>query len=157
MTASRLPNYPGKGQRQKLDRAWIELLQNQGVSPFLPNSLAVPNEMIEAIDEFNAGAYWQCHETLESLWLREAYPLRLFYHGLIKAAVGLLHLERDNRRGAYSKLGDAVETLELFLPAFLGVNTDRLLEDIGKCLAAAEDVTTGFGESSAVFIEFHGS
>ena len=156
MTADSLPGYPLKGRRQKLDREWMELLRHQEVSQFLPNLPTVPNELKAAIDEFNAGSYWQCHETLEGLWLKEGYPLRLFYHGLIKAAVGLLHAERNNLHGASSKLNDAIEAIQPFLPNFMGVNTDRLLQDIGKHLVAVEDVT-GFGQAPAVFIELLGS
>ena len=78
----------------------------------MPNPIPDPPPEFElALAEFNNGQFWECHETLERLWLPEQYPLRLFYHGLIKAAVGLLHLERRNRRGAISKLTDAVCTL----------------------------------------------
>ncbi len=79
-----------------------------------------------AVDEFNRGAFWSCHETLERLWLDASYPIRLFYHALIKAAVGLLHLERHNSRGAAAKLQDAIYGLVPFLPQFMGLDTDRL-------------------------------
>ena len=73
------------------------------------------------------------------LWLPEGYPLRLFYHGLIKAAVGLLHLERHNRHGGTAKLRDAQYALTPFSPKFMGVEIGNLLSDIGKRLAYCQD------------------
>ena len=60
----------------------------------------------------------------------EEYPLRLFYHGLIKAAVGLLHLQRHNRLGAGKKLRDAECTLAPFIPNMMGIDIAKLLADI---------------------------
>lgn len=129
-----LPSYPSKGNRRALDQAWLEQLRRSGLSPSLASS-PLPEELGRAIDEFNRGQYWACHETLERLWLPEGYPLRLYYHGLIKAAVGLLHLTRHNRRGAREKLRDADSTLAAFLPQFMEVNTSHLRQDIMQRLA----------------------
>ena len=156
MSIGGLPRYPIKGQRRKLDGEWIELLQREKVSQFLPDLSLRPWALKKAIDEFNSGSYWQCHETLEKLWLNEEYPLRLFYHGLIKAAVGLLHAERRNRLGASSKLQDVVETLKPFLPRFMGINTDRLLQDMEEYRIAVTD-EVGWSKVNLlplVFIEF---
>ena len=130
MAAVSLPVYPSKGNRRTLDRWWLESLHREGRSQFLASVPEPPAELALAIAEFNRGQYWQCHETLERLWLPEQYPLRLFYHGLIKVAVGLLHLERYNRRGATAKLRDGEYTLTPFLPRFMGVETQRLRRDV---------------------------
>ena len=100
MADTNLPNYPSKGGRKKLDEEWLKALHRQGVAAFISDVISTPAELGRAIAEFNQGQFWHCHETLEMIWLPEKYPLRLFYHGLIKAAVGLLHLERRNRHGA---------------------------------------------------------
>jgi predicted metal-dependent hydrolase len=138
MATRDLPTYPTKGDRRRLDQRWLGLLHQEGLSPFLSEAPAPPHELTLAVAEFNRGQYWQCHETLEGLWLPEHYPLRLFYHGLIKAAVGLLHLERHNQHGATAKLRDAEHTLAPFLPHFMGIDTDRLRQDVVQRLAYVE-------------------
>jgi predicted metal-dependent hydrolase len=138
MATRDLPAYPARGDRRWLDQRWLELLHQEGLSAFLSETPGLPHELDRAVAEFNRGQYWHCHETLESLWLPEHYPLRLFYHGLIKAAVGLLHLERHNQRGAMAKLRDAEHTLGPFLPHFMGINTDRLRQDVIQRLAYVE-------------------
>lgn len=135
MTTEELAIYPSRGNRRELDHRWLALLHRDGPSPFLAAVPEPPAELGLAIEEFNQGQYWQCHETLERVWLPERYPLRLFYHALIKAAVGLLHLERHNRHGAVVKLRDAEFTLAPFMPQFMGVDTDQLHRDIMNRLA----------------------
>ena len=139
MSTGGLPKYAAKGERQKLDQDWIKLLHQEGLSPFLPGVSEPPAKLEQAIGEFNRAQYWQCHETLEELWLPEGYPLRLFYHGLIKAAVGLLHLQRHNRHGGTAKLRDAQYVLIPFSPSFMGVEIGNLLSDIRRRLDYCQD------------------
>ena len=139
MSTGDLPKYAAKGERQKLDRDWIKLLNQKGLSPFLPTASEPPAKLGQAIGEFNRAQYWRCHETLEELWLPEGYPLRLFYHGLIKAAVGLLHLERHNLHGGTAKFRDAQYALTPFSPRFMGVEIGNLLSDISKRLVFCQD------------------
>ena len=130
MAAVDLPTHPSKGNRRSLDSSWLALLHRDGLSSYLTKVPEPPAGLRLGIKEFNQGEYWRCHETLERLWLVEGYPLRLYYHGLIKAAVGMLHLERRNRKGAMIKLQDAEYGLAPFLPRFMGVDTDRLRRDV---------------------------
>ena len=101
------------------------------MSAFLPDAPGqAPQELYRAIEQFNRGMFWECHETLEDVWRNTSYPLRFFYHAIIKAAVGFYHLSRHNRHGARVKLGDAARLLRLFPARFLGVLTDPLREEI---------------------------
>lgn len=161
MSIGDLPKYAAKGQRQKLDRDWTKLLHREGLSPFLPEWSEPPAKLERAIREFNEAQYWQCHETLEELWLPEEYPLRLFYQGLIKAAVGLLHLERHNRQGGTAKLRDAQYALTPFSPRFMGVEIDNLLSEISKRLAYCQYARVedwyAIDQLSPVYINFEKS
>ena len=57
-----------------------------------PNHRSPPPELRQAIEQFNRGEFWECHETLEDVWRETLYPFRLFYHAVIKTAVGFHHL-----------------------------------------------------------------
>ena len=139
MAIQDLPPPPAKGQRRALDQQWLEKLYLEGRSA-LPTFIPEPPPEFEiALNEFNSGQYWDCHETLERLWLAESYPMRLFYHGLIKAAVGLFHLERRNRKGAISKLTDAMHTLAPFDPGMMGVDVHQLRRDIMQRLESIQE------------------
>ena len=129
MAAQELPTYPPKGGRRRLDQQWLGRLHREGLSGKPGDDRPPPAELVMAVAQFNQGSFWECHETLEQVWLPERYPLRLFYQGLIKAAVGLLHLGRRNRRGAAIKLHEAAYTLAPFQPHFMGIDIDRLRRD----------------------------
>jgi len=136
-----LPTHPPKGQRQSLDQLWLTKLEQEGRGA-LPDCIPKrPPALRLAVTQFNQGQYWECHETLEEIWLSEEYPLRLFYHGLIKAAVGLLHLDRHNRLGANLKLRDAERALTPFIPDMMGIDIAKFLADIKQRLELIENST----------------
>ena len=87
------------------------------------------------IAQFNEGAYWECHETLEELWRGEPDPVRYLYQGILLAGVGLLHLQRGNRRGALSKLRAGLARLDPYAPACMGVDVAALRANLTRLLA----------------------
>jgi predicted metal-dependent hydrolase len=101
--------------------------------------------LLKALQEFNCWRFYDCHETLEDVW-RETGPkgdeasLANFYQGLIKVAAGLHHLLRNNYKGTVNLLRDARRLLAPYRPFTLGVDVDRLLEEVGACLARVEEL-----------------
>ena len=131
-----LAQWPSGGNRRRLEGQWLGQLERYGLPAFLPEPPAkAPLGLHKAIEQFNDGAFWDCHETLEVVWLKTPYPLRLFYHSIIKTAVGFHHMRRHNRNGARVKLSDGVRLLPLFSPVYMGVRTGHLLEDSSGWLA----------------------
>ena len=61
-----------------------------------------PDFYEEGIDLFNEGRFFECHEAWEEIWKRSDGDLKLFYQGLIQAAVAILHAQRGNLEGARS-------------------------------------------------------
>ena len=130
---------PSGGNRRRLEELWLGELERVGVRRAkIQAPEFVPEALTRAVGQFNDAQYWDCHETLEELWLETPYPLRFFYHGVIKAAVGFHHLSRHNRNGARTKLSDAVRLLSLFQPEFLGLRTDLLSDDVSTWLVRLE-------------------
>ena len=126
-----LPTWPPKGQRRKLEQQWIELIERDGLPEgWLESPSQIPQELFKAVDEYNEGQYWECHETLEEVWLGTSYPLRFFYHAIIKAAVGFHHLYRRNHHGARVKMSDSLRLLPFFQPTFMDVRTDEMFDQV---------------------------
>ena len=74
---------------------------------------ALPPEFYAGLDELNRGAYYQCHETLEALWIPDKRSVREIYQGVLQIAVGCYHLTvRSNWRGAVNKLEAGARRLE---------------------------------------------
>ena len=73
----------------------------------------LPTEFYRGLEQLNAGEYYQCHETLETLWLAERGSVREVYQGVLQIAVGCFHLTaRANWIGATRKLDEGARRLE---------------------------------------------
>ena len=93
----------------------------------------------QAIAEFNSWRFYDCHETLEDVWRQaggksQDAVLADFYQGIIKIAAGFHHLLRGNHKGAVTLLSGGLALLESFRPACLGVDVQRLIDDVRPCL-----------------------
>ena len=90
-------------------------------------SLPPPPALLQAVAEFNDGRYFQCHDTLEALWLADVSPVRDFYKGLIQIAAGLYHFENGNARGCSKLLARGTGYVERFAPRCQGIDVAGLV------------------------------
>jgi len=94
--------------------------------------------LIQGIEEFNRGLFFECHETLEAIWLEEHGEDRLFYQGIIQIAAGYYKVQQGVLIGAIKLWRMGLEKLEPYGPAHLGVDLASLVEPTKKNLALAE-------------------
>ncbi|MCJ2542581.1 DUF309 domain-containing protein [Thermostichus vulcanus] len=73
-----------------------------------------------AVQQFNRGEFYACHDSLEALWMEAVEPERRFYQGLLQTAVAYYHLTNQNRRGCMILLGEANGKLADYLPTYAG-------------------------------------
>lgn len=131
MVPSELPIWPPRRQRRRTDMLWLEELESVGLTPYLHTFPTLPpTPLTAAVTQFNAGHYWDCHETLEDLWRASPYPFRHFYQAIIKIAVGFHHANTHNGKGARNKLSEGLRLLLPFTPTFLGLHTNALARDV---------------------------
>jgi predicted metal-dependent hydrolase len=88
---------------------------------------------------FNGGFFFECHEYLEEIWLKEKGREKSFLKGLIHACVAFYHLEYENIKGAENYLKRSYTRLEEFQPTYLGIDVKRFLSDIEKALKVLEE------------------
>jgi hypothetical protein len=81
-----------------------------------------PIDLLRAIEEFNRGDWFACHETLEDLWRDADGETRDFYQGLIKIAAALHHWRNGNFVGAVRLLDRGRSLLCYVCPTCLGVS-----------------------------------
>src|SRR3954462_5570660 len=92
-----------------------------------------PSELLlKAIHEFNSGEFFDQHETLEDMWRAEPELIRFLYQGILHVGVGFYHLLNGNHHGAVPKLPSGIALLEPFLPACMGVDVARLIQDASR-------------------------
>lgn len=92
-------------------------------------------EFLQGIEEFNRQEFFECHETLEALWIVETDPLRYLYQGILQMGVGFYHLRRANHQGAVSLLQRGLRLLQPFAPRCLGVDVALLMAEAERCRA----------------------
>jgi uncharacterized protein len=95
----------------------------------IDRNVTPPDELFLAIEQFNNREWFECHETLEELWMGESGMLRDFYQGVIQIAIALHHWRRDNFEGAMKLLKTGVEFLDKVGPVFMKVDVAGLTAD----------------------------
>jgi predicted metal-dependent hydrolase len=88
-----------------------------------------PPELVEGIEQFNKGEFFEQHETLELLWRDTRTPDRGLYHGILQIGVGFHHWSKGNHHGASVLLNEGLERLRPFAPKCQGVDVAALIAD----------------------------
>lgn len=119
-------------------------------------SETIPQEFWQAVELFNSGQFYGCHDTLEALWIEAGEPEKTFYQGILQIAVALYHLGNRNWRGAVILLGEGSNRLRRYPSSYSGVDVDELLSQsvaLWKTLQqiGADKITAGdLGENQAL-------
>jgi len=93
---------------------------------------------LKGIDEFNQQLFFECHETLEEIWLEEHGEDRKFYQGIIQIAAGYYKLQQGVPVGAIKLWRTGIEKVETYGPVYLGVNVETLVTAVRANLAQLE-------------------
>ena len=92
----------------------------------------LPEGVQRGIEEFNAGQFFEQHETLELAWRAELRPIRDLYRGVLQVGLGCLQVERGNAIGALKMIDRSVKWLQPFRPTCQGIDVERLLTDAAR-------------------------
>jgi len=88
----------------------------------------------EGVASFNAGRFFECHDTLEELWAGIRGPGRDFFQGLIQVAVAFYHLGGGNLAGAESLLCRALKRFEPYPATYFGFDLAAHRAELGAWL-----------------------
>ena len=93
---------------------------------------AIAEHFQDGIDLFNAGRFFECHEAWEQAWLRSAGGDKLFYQGMIQAAVAILHAQRGNLPGSRTLWTKAIDKLGPLPPSYMGIALQELRQELER-------------------------
>jgi len=91
----------------------------------------------QGIDLFNQGRFFECHEAWEEIWKRSDGEAKLFYQGLIQAAVAILHAQRGNLEGARSLYQKASAKLDSIPHQHMGLAVGELRVELSRFIEIA--------------------
>ena len=60
--------------------------------------------LLLAVSQFNSGDWFECHETIEDLWMGEHGEMRSFYQGILQISVAMHHWANGNFEGSMALL-----------------------------------------------------
>jgi predicted metal-dependent hydrolase len=90
---------------------------------------------------FNRGQYYEAHDVLEALWLRErGGPNDRFYKGLIQLAGAYVHLQKDRLRPGDALFRLAQANLASYAPQYARLDVTAVLRLIQQWRDALEAV-----------------
>jgi predicted metal-dependent hydrolase len=89
------------------------------------------------IDLFNEGRFFECHEAWEEIWKRSDGETKLFYQGLIQAAVAILHAQRGNLEGAKSLYEKARVKLDPIPDEHMGIALGEMRAALAEFIEVA--------------------
>jgi uncharacterized protein len=102
-----------------------------------------PAALLEGIEQFNRGDYFEQHETLELLWRAEPRDVRRLYQGILQIGVAFHHLRRLNHHGTVYMLTRGSRYLAPFAPRCQSVDVEALLSDAATALREVERLGPG--------------
>lgn len=109
-----------------------------------------------ALTLFARGAYFDCHEALEPLWLAAPAESKGFYQGLIQLAAALVHWRRGYRPAILPLLDAAHAKLARVAPDTAGLDLPALVASLTAARAyfrQPEATVAGFDAGRLLRIE----
>jgi len=97
-------------------------------------------EFRQGVAQFNAGKFFDAHESWEAIWLKAEEPDKTFLQGITQVTAAFHHHAQGNRRGAESLLQKGLQKLEQFPADYRGVRLEKLREELRKWAAALRKV-----------------
>ncbi len=107
----------------------------------------LPDDFWRGVEQFNQHQFYDCHDTLEALWMEAVQPDKTFYQGVLQISVGLYHLGNYNWRGAVVLLGEGINRLRSYPSDYCGIDLEDFLAQTADLLSTLqasgpEQVTT---------------
>lgn len=98
---------------------------------------------VEGLELFNAGRYFEAHESLEAAWREETRPIRELYRGILQAAVVYLQVTRRNYAGVMKVYHRCRRWLDPWPEHCRGVAVGALRRDLEAVIGAVQKLGPG--------------
>jgi uncharacterized protein len=100
----------------------------------------LPEQFWQGVREFQQGQFYECHDTLEALWIEAQEPNKTLFQGILQIAVACYHLSNDNWRGAVILLGEGIRRLSTYQPDYVGLDIEYLVNTSADLLDRLQSI-----------------
>ena len=97
-------------------------------------------EFSQGIEQFNQRKFYECHDTLEAIWIEAPELDKRFYQGILQVAVACHHLQNLNWRGAVILLGEGIRRLSDYQPDYQNIDVTQLLIESDLLLQTLQQI-----------------
>jgi predicted metal-dependent hydrolase len=97
-------------------------------------------EFWQGIEQFNQEEFYDCHDTLEAIWMDAIATEKNFYQGILQIAVACYHLGNYNWRGTVTLLGEGVRRLSYFQPSYANIDVSGLVSQSYELLQQLQQI-----------------
>ena len=94
----------------------------------------------QGVKQFNQRQFYECHDTLEAIWIEAPEMDKRFYQGILQVAVACYHLSNENLRGAIILLGEGIRRLSDYQPDYQSIDVTMLLEESISLLQTLQQI-----------------
>ncbi len=101
---------------------------------------------LKGIEEFNGELFFECHETLEEIWLEEHGEDRDFYQGIIQIAAAYFKWEQNVPMGTLKLMRSGLDKLAPYGFMYQGVDLNSFMETVQRHLKEVEAFTHDGGD-----------
>ncbi len=89
----------------------------------------IPETFWLGVEQFNQQQFYDCHDTLEAIWIEAETSDKNFYQGILQVAVALYHLRNHNWRGAVTLMGEGINRLRHYQPEHHTIDVEAFLDE----------------------------
>jgi hypothetical protein len=86
----------------------------------------------QGVEYFNTAEWFEAHEVWEDIWHLASGDKKMFYQGLIQAAVTIEHVRRGNPRGVRAVHKTFLTKFKNISGIYMGINVDALQAEVTK-------------------------
>jgi predicted metal-dependent hydrolase len=87
-------------------------------------------QFLKGIESFNQEDFYDCHDTVEAIWLEESSDEQPFFQGIIQSAVAFHHYQHEKWGAARSMLELAIGKLRGYPDDHHGLRLQELLGEL---------------------------
>jgi uncharacterized protein len=100
-------------------------------------------QFLKGIELFNREEFYDCHDTVEEIWLEESSDQQPFLQGIIQSAVAFHHYQHGKWGAARSMFRLAIEKLHDYPEVHSGVRVKELVRDLKHWKNALDEAIPG--------------